>query len=947
MKMPLVIPGSKSGKAATFSKDAPIEKTNLPDVNDSGETEGFALGEKKKADWPFYFGLLVATLLFFFKTVFFGLSISKLSRVAAWDSMFDGIPAALGAKCDPSVVQLIVPYDFLLAKIWHAGLIPVWNPYSGFGCPLIGDLQASMFSPVRALFMLFPTSYVYNLTLVLQVVLAAVGTYGLCRALKLSRLASSMAAISYAFCPYMLWYLELTTGISQCLYPLVAWSFVQLANKKRLVDIFYAALASSALVACGHPESAFYGITIFSLLATLLLFVGEQDVSAKAKQAFALIGGVAISTFCFSAPILFPFVEFLCNSDSYKYQVARSAYAPWQGIAYNLLQPGFGAASPYAGIVAAACLIFSLFVVLPKNKTVRAIGLTGGLALMIASRLGPMDSILSCGVSAYLITVYCLPIVLLMAIVISAFGLQEVMAQVNFGTNKRFLLLVGAVATALFVPLLLHLTKVPLAVGNFDLILPSMSFNQSAWKHDLILSLLFVLVIAAKKFWPPRYFFCWAASILAIGFVSQATLAKSSLPIESKFDYPLVAPIPFLQEKNCRTLSACDHLFRADTNAVYGVNEIQSHNPLYPKRYLNFMRALGAQVTEFSQSFAGNTSLALSPVLNLASVRYVLSLLPVKATDESAAAQKRITLEPINFGGHAVVLKSAALVYDQANAEISGQFDWSLGHSKKLTYSLIILNNKKQLVWFGDGQPLKPLTKFACPVPQGLQGQEFSLAVQVFDWQANRALAALRNGNEDSPVIADIHPGVDKVAFDHHHYRFVSESANKVRIYENTMAAPKAFIVHAAAYCSTEAQALKAITAPGFDYRKQVVLEIGDSAFTNKNVSQSGLKDSVELVNINSDTVQVKISTDKAGYLVLTDQYYPGWTVSVDGRQNPLLRANYLFRATPVPAGKHVIVFSYRPGSFYIGGGLFALMFSIFLIVGLTNIFSSPKKEAR
>ena len=112
--------------------------------------------EMNKADWPFLSGLIVAALIFFAKTVFLGLSISKICRVATWDSLYTGIPVALGSKCDPSVVQLVIPYYFLLAKIWHTGVIPLWNPYSGFGCPLIGDVQATIFSPVRALFMLLP-----------------------------------------------------------------------------------------------------------------------------------------------------------------------------------------------------------------------------------------------------------------------------------------------------------------------------------------------------------------------------------------------------------------------------------------------------------------------------------------------------------------------------------------------------------------------------------------------------------------------------------------------------------------------------------------------------------------------------------------------------------------------------------------------------------------------
>jgi len=65
------------------------------------------------------------------------------------------------------------------------------------------------------------------------------------------------------------------------------------------------------------------------------------------------------------------------------------------------------------------------------------------------------------------------------------------------------------------------------------------------------------------------------------------------------------------------------------------------------------------------------------------------------------------------------------------------------------------------------------------------------------------------------------------------------------------------------------------------------------------------------------------------GWVVMSDVWYPGWKASLDGISTPLLRANYLFRATYVPAGKHQLIVAYRPASFYTG----ALISLISLIV--------------
>lgn len=57
----------------------------------------------------------------------------------------------------------------------------------------------------------------------------------------------------------------------------------------------------------------------------------------------------------------------------------------------------------------------------------------------------------------------------------------------------------------------------------------------------------------------------------------------------------------------------------------------------------------------------------------------------------------------------------------------------------------------------------------------------------------------------------------------------------------------------------------------------------------------------------------------KDGYLVLNDVYYPGWIVTVDGRQAPVQRMNYLLRGVRVGAGGHHVRFVYAPLSYLAG----------------------------
>jgi hypothetical protein len=65
--------------------------------------------------------------------------------------------------------------------------------------------------------------------------------------------------------------------------------------------------------------------------------------------------------------------------------------------------------------------------------------------------------------------------------------------------------------------------------------------------------------------------------------------------------------------------------------------------------------------------------------------------------------------------------------------------------------------------------------------------------------------------------------------------------------------------------------------------------------------------------------VVVSIQASGDGFLFLSDTYYPGWKAYVDGEETKIYRANYAFRAVPVPEGGHTVEFKYEPESFYWG----------------------------
>ncbi len=79
----------------------------------------------------------------------------------------------------------------------------------------------------------------------------------------------------------------------------------------------------------------------------------------------------------------------------------------------------------------------------------------------------------------------------------------------------------------------------------------------------------------------------------------------------------------------------------------------------------------------------------------------------------------------------------------------------------------------------------------------------------------------------------------------------------------------------------------------------------------------------------------VQVDAQGPSWLLVSDVWYPGWEARLDGEAIAIRRGDYLFRAVPVPSGKHVVEFSYRPRSFQLGLILAAAGLMALVVAGL------------
>lgn len=103
----------------------------------------------------------------------------------------------------------------------------------------------------------------------------------------------------------------------------------------------------------------------------------------------------------------------------------------------------------------------------------------------------------------------------------------------------------------------------------------------------------------------------------------------------------------------------------------------------------------------------------------------------------------------------------------------------------------------------------------------------------------------------------------------------------------------------------------------------------------------------IKLTEYKPNHLTYESNSSKEGLAVFSEIYYAkGWKVSIDGKEATHFRADYVLRAMRIPAGKHTIVFSFEPES-YFTGEKYALMGSILVLLLIAGAVFWEVRRAR
>ncbi|MBI5603713.1 MAG: YfhO family protein [Deltaproteobacteria bacterium] len=165
-------------------------------------------------------------------------------------------------------------------------------------------------------------------------------------------------------------------------------------------------------------------------------------------------------------------------------------------------------------------------------------------------------------------------------------------------------------------------------------------------------------------------------------------------------------------------------------------------------------------------------------------------------------------------------------------------------------------------------------------------------------------------------------------------------------LYENKSVLPRAFLVSKYSVVRNGKERIELFEKKRFDPTQTVLLEEApDQPRPTKGLVPD--IDGVRLVNFALNQMDLDVSCTGPRLLFLSETYYPGWKVWVDGKREKIYRANHAFRAVALSPGRHSIIFKYQPFSFYFGLTVSSLtLMGLIVSLILLRRKSSYKKES-
>lgn len=171
------------------------------------------------------------------------------------------------------------------------------------------------------------------------------------------------------------------------------------------------------------------------------------------------------------------------------------------------------------------------------------------------------------------------------------------------------------------------------------------------------------------------------------------------------------------------------------------------------------------------------------------------------------------------------------------------------------------------------------------------------------------------------------------------YYLYRNPKSRQVQVIPNPGMLPRVFIATAYEVLEGKQAIINRIKDPAFKYRSTIILEKDPHLTLEADTTVPG---TVTITKHTGGTITIEADMARPGFVVLSENYFPYWQATIDGKETEIYKTDYVLRSVYVPAGKHTISMEFVSKPYETGR--LVTWLSILLLLGFIG-FEALKKR--
>lgn len=890
-----------------------------------------------------------------------------------WDATLGRILLAPG-----DALLLTVPVRQLVGETLRAGELPLWNPYTFGGFPMLAVSQHAVFHPGTWLMMVLPVLWAMNIQTLAAFSLAGLGAYAYCRAVGAAPWAAVLGAFTFSGSGFMLGHLGHTV-IVQAVFalPVLLWCLERLRAATALRHVAIGAIAIALAVFAGHPQVPVMALVAGAAYGLFFALVDPGPVG-RARWLLSVAATLALGVLL-AAVQLVPMPELAAQSPR-----ARMSFEEFTSFALPPRQlPSLLLPYLYGGDVGRAYQgAWSFFEIA---------GYAGVIPLMLALAAVPWAVRRPLGQFWLLLGSVGLLLALGDATPLAAIAYHVPLWNLFRGAARNLLYFDLAVAVLAAWGASVVLPRQPRAVAVAALLVaaliaacalnavgprpaewlrgavPMLRWRDPALGLPLLLAALGAAALLVLARWPSALARAVVLGLLAadlflfarrmdhiflqaqfIGLPPDYIAALKSLPVDPAA--ARVAPV-----------YAGDYRAARRDFGRWRLPSLAGYEPLMLSRYGEF----AGEMTYYG-SMSDSAVVDRPLFLDLLNAVYLVAVWPdpipapdgaprfaPQPLDIALAAGARVhfdlpqpvaasSLDLVTFlsgapgvaddvvVGHVVVSGADGRTVERPLRAGADTAEWAHDRADVAATVRHRSATRFEAMTAGGDHGHRYLARL--PLPAGMAVSAVTITGRMPDARLHVARLALADAaSGTSTPITHLHSLTRGDARWQPLFR-----GDRSLVWQNRGALPRAWLVPSTAVLPAPAilAAVRGGTLPDgqrFDPRQVALLEDGTASPGAPLDPGAGAR----VTAWGPNDLEVETTSAGPAFLVLSEIFYPGWRASIDGAPAPIARTNYVLRGVAVPAGRHRVRFAFRPPLVALGAAISALAALALLAAGL------------